>query len=144
MLEKASTQPYPNEGDVLYPQYMVVTKFSFFFSFFGSGDAFKAKTLIIQLRKLGCRLDDVVVASLITLYGKQQNLKQAEEVFVTSADSPVTKKFLCKSMLDVYVKCGKAEEAYSLYKQVAETGHCLDAVALSIVVNSLSKRGTTS
>ncbi|EXB29163.1 hypothetical protein L484_019688 [Morus notabilis] len=105
------------------------------------GDAFKAKTLVIQLSKLGCRLDDTVVASLISLCGKQQNLKQAEEVFLAFSDLPVTNKLLCKSMLDAYVKCGKAEEAYSLYKQVAERGYCLDAVAMSIVVNSLSNSG---
>ncbi|PON62426.1 Tetratricopeptide-like helical domain containing protein [Trema orientale] len=110
-------------------------------NFIREGDAFKARTLINQLSKLGCRLDDATVSSLISLYGKQHKLKQAEDVYLTFADSPATEKLLCKSMLDAYVKCGKPEEAFSLYKQVTKTGNCLDAVAISIVVNSLSNSG---
>ena len=106
-----------------------------------AGDAFKARTLINQLSKLGCRPDETTVSSLISLYGKQQKLKQAKEVYLTFADSPATEKLLCKSMLDAYVKCGKSGDAFSLYKQVTETGNCLDAVSISIVVNSLSNSG---
>ena len=45
------------------------------------GDPLKAKTLIGHLSKIGFRLDDAIVASLISLYGKQNNLKDAQEVF---------------------------------------------------------------
>ncbi|XP_062119748.1 pentatricopeptide repeat-containing protein At5g27270 isoform X1 [Humulus lupulus] len=111
-------------------------------NFIREGDAFKARTLVYQFRELGCRLDDATVCSLISLYAKLHKLKQAEEVFHAFADSPATKKSLCKSMLDAYVKCGKAEKAFSLYKQViAETGNCVDAVSISILVNSLSSSG---
>ena len=116
--------------------------FFFSFSFSFSGDSFKAKTLIHQLRKRNCVLDNAIVGSLISLYGRQHKLKQAEEVFLMSADSPVNEKSLCKSMLDAYVKCGKADKAYTLYKKVTDTGHSLDDVAISIVVNSLSNSGT--
>lgn len=44
-------------------------------------------------------------------------------------------------MLDAYIKCGKPEEAYLLYKQVTEQRHGLDAVSISIVVNALAISG---
>ncbi|BBG98487.1 Tetratricopeptide repeat-like superfamily protein [Prunus dulcis] len=104
-------------------------------------DAFKAETHINQLAKLGCRVDDATVGSLISLYGKKHNLKKALEIFTAFADSPSAKKLLCNSMLDAYAKCGKPQEAYSLYKQLSEEGHDLDAVAISIVVNVLTNSG---
>ncbi|CAB4302184.1 unnamed protein product [Prunus armeniaca] len=106
-----------------------------------ASDAFKAETHINQLAKLGCRVDDATVGSLISLYGKKHNLKKALEIFTAFADSPLAKKLLCNSMLDAYAKCGKPQEAYSLYKQLSEEGHDLDAVAISIVVNVLTNSG---
>lgn len=44
-------------------------------------------------------------------------------------------------MIDAYAKCGRPEEAYSLYKQVAEKGHDVNAVGISIVVNALTNIG---
>ncbi|KAB2598903.1 pentatricopeptide repeat-containing protein [Pyrus ussuriensis x Pyrus communis] len=105
------------------------------------GDAFKAETHINQLAKLGCRVDDATVASLISLYGKKRKLTKALEIFTAFADSPSAKKLLCNSMLDAYAKCGKPQEAYALYKQLTEEGHDLDAVAISIVVNALTNSG---
>ncbi|KAH0978665.1 hypothetical protein GBA52_005842 [Prunus armeniaca] len=110
-------------------------------NFIREGDAFKAETHINQLAKLGCRVDDATVGSLISLYGKKHNLKKALEIFTAFADSPLAKKLLCNSMLDAYAKCGKPQEAYSLYKQLSEEGHDLDAVAISIVVNVLTNSG---
>lgn len=109
---------------------------------FRAGDAFKAETYINQLAKLGCRVDDTTVASLISLYGKKRKLIKALEIFTAFADSPSAKKLLCNSMLDAYAKCGKPQEAYALYKQLTEEGHNLDAVAISIVVNALTNSGT--
>lgn len=109
---------------------------------FYAGDALKAETLTGPLIKLGCRLEAGTIASLITLYAKQHKLKKAQEVFAAIPDSLTYEKLIYKSMIDAYVKCGKPEEAYSLYKQVAEKGDDLDAVAISIVVNALTNSGT--
>lgn len=106
------------------------------------GDAFKAKTLIEQLIKLGCKLDDAIVASLISLYGKQRKLEEAHTVFLAFADSSASEK-LFNQMLDAYVKCGKPEEAYFLYKQVIQKGLRPGAVATSIIVNALANGGMT-
>lgn len=91
--------------------------------------------------KLGCRLEAATIASLISLYAKQHKLKKAQEVFAAVLDSPTYEKIIYRSMIDAYAKCGKPEEVYSLYKQVAEKGHDLDAVAISIVVNALTRSG---
>lgn len=120
---------------------MPLKKWNSFDIDFRAGDAFKAETHINQLAKLGCRVDDATVGSLISLYGKKHNLKKALEIFTAFADSPLAKKLLCNSMLDAYAKCGKPQEAYSLYKQLSEEGHDLDAVAISIVVNVLTNSG---
>jgi pentatricopeptide repeat protein len=108
---------------------------------FYAGDTIKAETLTDQLTKLGCRLEATAIASLISLYAKQHNLKKAQEVFAAVGDSSSNEKLIYKSMIDAYSKCGKPEEAYSLYRQVAEEGHDLDAVAISIVVNALTNSG---
>ncbi|XP_004309071.1 PREDICTED: pentatricopeptide repeat-containing protein At5g27270 [Fragaria vesca subsp. vesca] len=105
------------------------------------GDAYKAEIRIHQLLKLGCRVDNATISSLISVYGKKHKLKKAQEIYTAFADSPLAKKILCNSMLDAYAKCGKSEEAYSLYRQLTEEGHDLDAVAISIVVNALTHRG---
>lgn len=108
---------------------------------FDAGDAYKAEIRINQLLKLGCRVDNATISSLISLYGKKRKLTKAQEIFTAFADSPLAKKLLCNSMLDAYAKCGKSEEAYFLYKQLTEEGHDLDAVAISIVVNALTHSG---
>ncbi|KAM5557934.1 pentatricopeptide repeat-containing protein [Rosa sericea] len=105
------------------------------------GDAYKAEIRINQLLKLGCRVDNATISSLISLYGKKHKLKKAQEIYTAFADSPLAKKLLCNSMLDAYAKCGKSEEAYSLYRRLTEEGHDLDAVAISIVVNALTHSG---
>lgn len=106
------------------------------------GDAFKAKTLIEQLIKLGCKLDGAIIAPLISLYGKQKKPEEAHEVFLAFADSPASEK-LFNSVLDAFVKCGKPEEAYFLYKQGIQKGLGLGAVAISIIVNALANGGMT-
>jgi pentatricopeptide repeat protein len=108
---------------------------------FYAGDTIKAETLTGKLIKLGYRLEAATIASLISLYAKQHDLKKAQEVFAAVADSSTNEKLIYKSMIDAYSKCGKPEEAYSLYKQLAEEGHDLDAVTISIVVNALTNSG---
>lgn len=91
--------------------------------------------------KLGCRLEAATIAALISLYTKKHKLKKAQEIFAAVLESPTYEKIIYKSMIDAYAKCGKPEEAYAVYKQVAEKGHDLDAVAISIVVNALTSSG---
>ncbi|KAJ7957282.1 Pentatricopeptide repeat-containing protein [Quillaja saponaria] len=105
------------------------------------GDTTKAESLTYQLSKLGCRMEEAAVASLIGYYGKQRMLKQAREIFAAFADSPTSSKLIYKSMIDVYAKCDRHEEAYLLYQQVTEEGCDPGPVAVSIVVNALINGG---
>ncbi|XP_061363763.1 pentatricopeptide repeat-containing protein At5g27270 [Gastrolobium bilobum] len=106
-----------------------------------NGEISKAETLSHQLIKLGCRMEEATVASLISHYGKQHMLKQAEDIFAEYADSPTSSKLLYNSMMDAYAKCGEQEKVYLLYKQVTDEGRDLGAVGISIVVNALSNGG---
>jgi pentatricopeptide repeat protein len=90
---------------------------------------------------LGCRMEEVSAASLISHYAKQHMLKQAEDIFAEYVNSPTSSKLLYNCMIDAYAKCGKQEKAYLLYKQATEEGHDLGAVGISIVVNALTNEG---
>ncbi|RDX67819.1 Pentatricopeptide repeat-containing protein, partial [Mucuna pruriens] len=105
------------------------------------GEISKAELLNHQLIKLGCRIEEATVASLISHYGKQQMLKQAEDIFAEYVNSPTSSKLLYNSMINAYAKCGKQEKAYLLYKQATEEGRDLGAVGISIAVNSLTNGG---
>ncbi|KAG6738543.1 hypothetical protein POTOM_058163 [Populus tomentosa] len=105
------------------------------------GDLFKAEAVNGQLIKLGSRLEDETIASMISAYGRQNKLKQAREVFAAVADSPIWGNPIINSMIDACVKCGKFEEACLLYEEVAQRGHILDAVGIGMVVNALTNSG---
>ncbi|OMP01524.1 hypothetical protein COLO4_11806 [Corchorus olitorius] len=109
--------------------------------FIEEGDISKAKALDNQVVKPGRCVDDVTITYMTGLDGKEQKLKQAHDVFTTVADSSTFGKLIYNSMIDAYVKCGKPEAAYSLYKEAIEKGHDLGAVAISKVVNSLTNFG---
>lgn len=81
------------------------------------------------------------MASLISHYGKQHMLKQAEDIFAEYVNSPTSSKLLYNSMIDAYAKCGKQEKAHLLYRQATEEGRDLGAVGISIVVNALTNGG---
>lgn len=91
--------------------------------------------------KVGFRLEDEVIASLIGFYGRQRKLKEAQDIFKAVAALSTPGKLVLKSIIDVYAKCGKPEEAYSLYKEAMVDRDSLDAVAISILVNSLTNCG---
>ncbi|XVF56533.1 hypothetical protein PTKIN_Ptkin06aG0128700 [Pterospermum kingtungense] len=110
-------------------------------NFMKEGDISKVQALNDQVVKLGCSMDDATIASIIGLYGKEQKLKQAQDVFTAASDSPTHGKLIYNSMIDAYVKCGRPEAAYSLYKEAIRKGHYLGAVAISKVVNSLTNFG---
>ncbi|KAK2658449.1 hypothetical protein Ddye_004982 [Dipteronia dyeriana] len=110
-------------------------------NFIREGAISKVKILYNQLMKLGCRLEDEVIVSLIGLYGKQRMLKDAQDVFELVCDSSRPGKLILKSIIDAYAKCGKPEEAYAVYKEATAKGQDLDAVAISILVNTLTNYG---
>uniref|UniRef100_A0A6N2KM93 PROP1-like PPR domain-containing protein n=1 Tax=Salix viminalis TaxID=40686 RepID=A0A6N2KM93_SALVM len=110
-------------------------------NFIREGDLFKAEAVNGHLIKLGSRLEDETIASLISVYGRQNKLKQAQEVYAAVADSPILRNPIINSMIDACVKCGKFEEAYLLYKEAVQRGHNLDAVGIGMVVNALTNSG---
>ncbi|KAF5730779.1 pentatricopeptide repeat-containing protein [Tripterygium wilfordii] len=105
------------------------------------GDISRGKTLYDLTVKLGYKLNDGAVASLISSYGKLQKVELAQEVFAAYVDSPACGKLVFNSMIDAYAKVGRLEEAYLLYKEVIKKGHDLGAVAISIIVNALTNCG---
>jgi len=82
------------------------------------------------------------MSSLIDFYGRQQKLRQVEDIFASAQGSPSKGKLLYRSMINAYVNCGKLDKANHLYKEMIDKGHSMDAVALSILVNALTKNGT--
>ncbi|KAJ1441926.1 Tetratricopeptide-like helical domain superfamily [Sesbania bispinosa] len=86
-------------------------------------------------------MEEATIASLISHYGKQHMMKQAEDIFAEYINSSTSKKLLYNSMIDAYAKCGKQEKAYLLYKQATEEGCDLGVVGISIVVNALTSGG---
>ncbi|GAU23471.1 hypothetical protein TSUD_81530 [Trifolium subterraneum] len=105
------------------------------------GEIGKAESLNHQLITLGSRMEEVSAASLISHYGKQHMLKQAEDIFAEYVNSSTSSKLLYNCMIDAYAKCGKQEKAYLLYKQATEEGCVLGPVGISIVVNALTNEG---
>lgn len=105
------------------------------------GDISKAENLLELLMKLGYKPEDFASASVISLYGKQHKLRQAEKIFAAVADSTRNKTLLYDSMIDVYNRCNKQEEAYLFYKEEIKKGHVMGPVAISMLVNALTNCG---
>lgn len=100
-----------------------------------------AEFLYKLLMKLGNKLEYDACGSLISLYGKQQKLKEAKKVFAEVADSCGTCTVLYNSMVDAYIKCNRQEDAYMFFKEVIERGHSLGPVAISMLVSALINCG---
>lgn len=77
---------------------------------------------------------------MISWYGKERKLDQAEEIFA-EANSPFSGRVIVNSMIDAYVRCGEVDDAYFLYMKASKGGHDLGPVAISLVVNALSSNG---
>lgn len=107
------------------------------------GDISTVGILYNQLRKLGCVLEDDVIASLICFYGNQKMLKEAQDVFQAVFDFSRPSKLILKSIIDTYTKCGEPEWAYSVYEEVTRKGLDLDPIAISVLVNALTNCGMT-
>lgn len=106
-----------------------------------AGNVSEAEFLYKLLMELGNKPEYDACGSLISLYGKQQKLKEAKEVFAEVADSCGTCTILYNSMVDAYIKCNRQEDAYMFFKEVIEGGHSLGPVAISMLVNALINCG---
>lgn len=105
------------------------------------GNSSKAKFLYNEVIKLGHRPEDAAIASMINLYGKLQQLDKAQEVYAAAADFPASMKRVYSSMIDAFAKCGKLEEVSWMYDEMVKKGHNIDAVLISMVVNTLTTYG---
>lgn len=93
------------------------------------------------MMKLGCRLEDTSLASLISMYGKQKKLAQAEKIFASMADSSTDAKLISSVMIDAFIACGREEDAYLFCKEQMTRGHNFGPVSLSILVKALTSCG---
>lgn len=91
--------------------------------------------------ELGFRPLNSAAASMIALYGQCQQLKQAQEIFDSMAESSSIGGAIYNSMVDTFCKCGKIDEANQLYKKMGDQGYAPDAVTISILVYALTKHG---
>ncbi|CAL9231813.1 unnamed protein product [Arabidopsis halleri] len=110
-------------------------------SFVREGDVFKAEILADIIIKLGFRIEEETVATLIAVYGRQHKLKEAKRLYLAAGESKTPGKSVVSSMIDAYVKCGWLEDAYGLFMESAEKGCDPGAVTISILVNALTNRG---
>lgn len=108
---------------------------------FRTGDTSKAECLYALVMKLGYTPEDAAFASMISLYGKQRKLKQAQEVFAAVADSSKARKVLYGPMFDAFSNCGASEEAYLFFREETVKGHDIGAVSVSVLVNVLTNSG---
>ncbi|XP_057800623.1 pentatricopeptide repeat-containing protein At5g27270 [Salvia miltiorrhiza] len=100
-----------------------------------------AEYLYELMTKLGCRIEDTSLASIISMYGKQKKLSQAQKVFASMADSATDGKLISGLMIDAYIACGREEDAYLFCKEQTARGHNLGPVSISILVKALTKCG---
>ncbi|TVU13043.1 hypothetical protein EJB05_46718, partial [Eragrostis curvula] len=103
------------------------------------GDTDHAKFLYEQLTALGTKPDDSALATLIVQYGQNQQLEQAQELFQSASASSLVGSHVYNAMVDSLCKCGKTDEAYNLFMEMADQGNNRDAVTVSILVSHLTK-----
>ncbi|TVU13060.1 hypothetical protein EJB05_46735, partial [Eragrostis curvula] len=107
------------------------------------GDTDHAKFLYEQLTALGTKPDDSALATLIVQYGQNQQLEQAQELFQSASASSLVGSHVYNAMVDSLCKCGKTDEAYNLFMEMADQGNNRDAVTVSILVSHLTKHELT-
>lgn len=93
------------------------------------------------MMRLGCRLEDTSLASLISMYGKQKKLAQAQKIFASMADSCTDGKLVSSVMIDAFIACGREDDAYLFCKEQMARGHNLGPVSISILVKALTSSG---
>ncbi|CAN6166312.1 unnamed protein product [Urochloa humidicola] len=104
------------------------------------GSTDEAKFIYDQLTGMGIKPDESAIATLIVQYGLVKQLEQAQELF-KSASSLFPGEHVYNAMVDAFCKCGKTEDAYNLFMELADQGTDRDAVTVSILVTHLTKHG---
>ncbi|KAL0317867.1 UNVERIFIED_CONTAM: Pentatricopeptide repeat-containing protein [Sesamum angustifolium] len=102
------------------------------------GDLLSTEYLYEVMMRLGCGLEDAARASMITLYGKQKKLKQAQDVFAAVAAWGTDGSVVYSSMIDAYITSGREEDACLFYREQTKKGHKLGPVAISMLVKALT------
>ncbi|KAK8454642.1 hypothetical protein SEVIR_4G009400v4 [Setaria viridis] len=105
------------------------------------GSTDEAKFIYDQLIEMGIKPNDSAVATLIVQYGQGEQLEQAQELFESASASFPEGAHIYNAMVDAFCKCGKTEDAYHLFMEMADQGNNRDAVTVSILVNHLTKNG---
>jgi pentatricopeptide repeat protein len=111
--------------------------------YFAAGSTDEARFIYDQLTELGTKPDDSAVATLIVQYGQAKQLERAQELFDSASASASFPDgaLVCNAMVDAFCKCGRAEDAYHLFMEMADQGSNRDAVTASILVTRLTKHG---
>ncbi|CAL5036318.1 unnamed protein product [Urochloa decumbens] len=104
------------------------------------GSTAEAKFIYAQLTGMGIKPDESAIATLIVQYGQAKQLEQAQELF-ESASVLFPGGHVYNAMVDAFCKCGKTEDAYNLFMEMADQGNNRDAVTVSILVTHLTKHG---
>ncbi|CAN6215399.1 unnamed protein product [Urochloa humidicola] len=104
------------------------------------GSTDEAKFIYEQLTGIGIKPDESAIATLIVQYGQAKQLEKAQELF-ESALSLSPGGHVYNAMVDAFCKCGKTEDAYDLFMELADQGNNRDAVTVSILVTHLTKHG---
>lgn len=109
-----------------------------------AGSTNKAKFIYDQLTELGIKPDESAIATLIVQYGQLKQLEQAQELFESASALFPEGGHVYNAMVDAFCKCGKTEDAYNLFVEMANHGKNRDAVTVSILVTHLTKHGKCS
>jgi len=105
------------------------------------GSTDEAKFIYDQLTEMGIKPDDSAIATLIVQYGQAKQLEQAKELFESTLASFPGGAHVYNAMVDAFCKCGKTEDAYHLFMEMAVQGSNRDPVTVSILVTHLTKHG---
>lgn len=106
-----------------------------------AGSTDEAKFIYDQLIELRIKPDDAAIATLIVQYGQTKQLEQAQELFESASALFSEGVRIYNAMVDAFCKCGKPEDAYHLFMEMANQGNNRDAVTVSILVTHLTKHG---
>jgi pentatricopeptide repeat protein len=106
-----------------------------------AGNTDEAKFIYDQLTEMGIKPDGSAIATLIVQYGQAKQLEQAKELFESASTSFPGGAHVYDAMVDAFCKCGKAEDAYHLFMEMAVQGNNRDPVTVSILVTHLTKHG---
>lgn len=107
----------------------------------GVGDESKAEMIYDLLIKRDSRAQGEILASMITLYGKQQKLEKVKALFAAVVNSDICGTEIYNSVIDACVNCGDPGEGYQVYKESTKRGITLSPIIISVLVNNLTNRG---